>query len=173
VDSKQLAASLCRIEIACDSATFAELGTTILALGKSLRFRARGYSMHPLVRDGDLLTIEPVDVRSLQRGDLVFFRNPQGEVVVHRMVRRTGQGDSLSFEVKGDGLPAPDGLVPGKEIFGRVTSIERDGVRMDMRQPGMRLLGLGVALLDPVRIRSIPWLKPLILRAPLLSKYLV
>ena len=175
MDSVGSGASLRRKEIACDSAAFAELGASLLALNKSLRFRARGQSMHPLVRDGDLLTVEPVDVQSRRRGDLVFYRNPRGEAVVHRLVRRLGQGASASIETKGDGLPESDGLVPAPEIFGRVTAIERNGVRIGMRQPGIRLLGLGATLLGPSsssRIRAIPWLKALLQKAPVFARYL-
>jgi signal peptidase I len=168
-------ASCRKTSIACDSAAFAELSVAILAMGKALRFRARGHSMHPLVRDGDLLLIQPISAGAIRRGDLVFFRNPRGEMVVHRMLRRANRSDTSSFEVKGDGLAGPDGLVTAPQIFGRVSSIERDGVCIDLRQPGMRLLGFVLALMAPLgpnSIRSVPWLKALIQRAPLVSRYL-
>lgn len=173
VESSKPVARLSQADVACDSAAFAELSVAILSLGKSLRFRARGYSMHPLVRDGDLLLVRPVSARAVYRGDLVLCRNARGEMIVHRMVRRLGQGDSLRFELRGDRLAGPDEAVPAPEIFGRVSSVERDGVRIDIRQPAMRLLGFGIAVLGPERIRSIPGLRALVQRAPALSRYLM
>jgi signal peptidase I len=168
-------ASLTQKAIACDSAGFAELSVEILGSGKALRFRARGYSMHPLVRDGDVLLVQPAEPSALRRGDLVLFRNRKGEMVVHRMIRRVGRNGALRFEFKGDRLTGPDELVPVTQIFGQVSSLERDGTCIDVRKPGMRLLGLAVASLSPLGpqgIRSVAWLKALIQRAPLVSKYL-
>jgi hypothetical protein len=47
-------------ELSFGSDQFADLAKEILDKGRSLRFRARGLSMRPTIRDGDLLEIQPI-----------------------------------------------------------------------------------------------------------------
>ena len=47
--------------IDCATAAFAELSADLLKAGVGVRFRARGNSMAPLLRDGDALLVRWVD----------------------------------------------------------------------------------------------------------------
>jgi len=92
--------------------------------GASLRFQASGCSMFPFIKNGDVLTVSPLDSASLRRGDVVAFSRPEtGKLVVHRIV---GKRDGL-FLIKGDNAPEADGLVAKAGIAGLVTRVERNG----------------------------------------------
>ena len=68
-------------------AGFTELLTAVLARGSLFRFQARGFSMSPFIRDGDVLTLAPAPDR-LRIGDVVAFINPcNQQLSVHRLVR--------------------------------------------------------------------------------------
>lgn len=125
----------------CTSAAFAELSAEVLRDGKVLRFRGHGASMEPLVRDGDILWVEPVDARGVRCGDTVLFHDAQGRVVVHRVIGVDAGFTGRRFTLQGDAVLRPDGVIPQARIFGRLAAIERDGKRIEMDQPVMRVLG--------------------------------
>jgi signal peptidase I len=125
----------------CNSAAFADLSSEILQHGKSLRFKARGVSMRPLVRDGDTLLVRPVEAREIHAGDVVLCSSQTDCVVVHRVLRRLPEADGFTFLVQGDQAGQPDGWIMQSQVYGRVAAIERAGVPIDMYQPVMRLLG--------------------------------
>lgn len=127
--------------VACGSPAFAELSAEILRTGAGLRFRAHGFSMAPLVRDGDVLLVRPTDPSSVRIGDVVLCRSEQGRIVVHRVVSRLVGPDGHRFTVQGDAVSRPDEPIPGAQVYGRVVAIERDEAQIVMDRRGMRMLG--------------------------------
>lgn len=130
----------------CTSAGFAQLSAEILRDGKALRFQAHGASMVPLVRDGDVLLVQPIEPAALRMGDVILFGTEPGRVVVHRVIRCVARPEGRRFTVQGDAVARPDGTIPAAQVYGRVAVIERDGVEIDMGASAMRLLGRMAAL---------------------------
>ena len=96
----------------------------VLAKGASFRFKAKGFSMTPIIKDGDIITVSPCLSAGLRSGDIAAFAHPATDrLVVHRIVGIRGG----SFFVKGDNNGDFDGLIPGSHVLGRITRIERDG----------------------------------------------
>jgi hypothetical protein len=161
--------------IPCTSAAFAELSTALLRDGKAVRFRAHGTSMQPLVRDGDVLLVQPVDLHSVRAGDIVLCGREPGAVVVHRVLRRLPGRDGHDFLLQGDQVARPDGLIAAAQVYGRLVSIERDGMPIAMDRPVMRLLGGLVVLRSRFSVgrgRWYPLVTRLAKRLPVLSRYL-
>lgn len=99
-----------------------ELLLAMMEKGAALRTTARGYSMHPFIRDKDVLTISPLKNQLLSVGDVVAFTQPAtGRLVIHRIIGRARQG----LVIKGDNCFEPDGIVPDEKIIGRISRIER------------------------------------------------
>jgi hypothetical protein len=152
-------------ELPLSGSALLELMRAVLARGTSFRFCARGWSMAPFIRDGDVITVCPFRRARPGVGQVVAFTRPgEGNVVVHRVVARRGQNSYI----QGDGVPGhADGIIPADNLLGRVTRVERDGHDV--------WLGLGperyaIAWLSRTR-RLIPlgawlasWLKPLLRR---------
>ncbi len=114
-------------------ANLTELTRIIVERRASFRFKAKGYSMSPLIKDGDLLTISPLASSSIKLGRLVAFIHPEKEkLAIHRIVGKCGK----DYLIKGDRLYYADGLIPEENILGYVTRIERNG--------GKIFLGLGI-----------------------------
>jgi len=91
--------------------------------GASLRFLARGISMSPFIKDGDIITVAPAHQSPVSLGDIVAFIHPEnGKPVVHRIVEISGS----SFVIRGDNLQKADGLIPDSNILGIVTKVERN-----------------------------------------------
>ena len=118
----------------------------VLGKGASFRFKAKGFSMTPIIKDGDIITVSPCLPAGLLSGDIAAFTHPvTGRLVVHRII---GVRDG-SFFVKGDNNDDSDGLIPGSHVLGRITRNERNGRSVQ--------LGLGaerstIALLSRFRI---------------------
>ena len=107
--------------------TFLMVSREVLEQGKSVRFKANGWSMRPLIQNGDLLTARPIDGRSACIGDIVFYTTARDSVVVHRMIGRRRNSGRTIVLVKGDACcGSPDRIAP-ENILGRVISIERRG----------------------------------------------
>jgi signal peptidase I len=101
---------------------FIELLQATLAKGGPFTFRARGFSMHPLIRDGDVITVSPLGEDSPGLGDVVaFVRGEIKKLVVHRVIRIKDN----SYFIKGDGTAGVDSPVPKANILGLVTRVER------------------------------------------------
>ena len=112
-------------ELRLDDKAFASLSAEILRRGDSFQFRAHGLSMTPFIRDGDLLTIAPVDAAELEIGDVALYRTRRDRVVAHRVVGRTAEGGELLLETRGDARLASDGPVPAEGVLGRAVRVRR------------------------------------------------
>lgn len=106
---------------------FAEFSTDLLRQGVKIRFRARGRSMAPLIRDGDVLTVEPATSDGLRVGDVALHRIGGRQVVAHRVVGRHEEDGRPVLTTRGDAsFNAPDPVREG-DVLGRVVQVERDG----------------------------------------------
>lgn len=117
--------------------------TAVLDRDVPFRFTARGSSMFPFIRDGDVITLGPVrplhpaSGRVARVGDVVAFRHPETDrLAIHRVVgRRSG-----ALLVRGDNCAAPDGLVALEAVIGRVLRVEREGRIVALGRRPERLL---------------------------------
>ncbi len=105
-----------------------QLMQDVLARGKLFRFRARGMSMTPLIRDGDIITIDSLMSMPIRTGQIIAFLCPvSAKLVVHRVVARSSSG----LIMQGDSMHGHnDGLVPFENLLARVIRIERSGKRI-------------------------------------------
>jgi signal peptidase I len=99
-----------------------DLAVHVLRKGYPLRIKARGASMFPLVRDGDVVTVTPAVRTQVRVGDVICYERLPGRLVVHRVIARAH--DRLL--AKGDALAGVDS-VHAAQLLGKVTVIERFG----------------------------------------------
>lgn len=104
----------------------------LLSRGHSVRFQARGDSMHPIIRDDDHVQVEPHDPAAIEPGDIVLTMSDRG-LTLHRVVHLDGD----TIVTRGDNATAPDPALETSRILGRVAYVERDGVqqRLDRLSP--------------------------------------
>jgi signal peptidase I len=118
-----------REELALSRQGLEELLRSVLARGMCCRFRVKGFSMSPFIRDGDVVTVSPLGSSALGLGDVVVFVSVRGGgPVIHRVV---GKVDG-SYLLKGDNLPDSDGTVPLANILGYIKAVERNGRRISI-----------------------------------------
>jgi hypothetical protein len=139
--------------LSLDRAGFAALATEILRGGDTLRFRARGGSMWPAIRDGDCAEVRAAGAVSIRRGDVVLVRTGSGRLLVHR-VRWIGRaGDEVILRTQGDALPGADPPVRAAQVLGRVVAVERGNKRLRLDRAPLRLAGLAWIRLATLRRR--------------------
>ena len=148
-------------ELPLSGTALLELMQAVLAKGVPFRFRARGWSMTPFIRDGDIITITPIQDQRLVLGDIVAFTRPaENRLVVHRIVNRHGS----DFMIQGDCAPDhPDGVIPVSNLLGRVVRIERDGHRVWLGIGPEKIIIAWLSrkrILDPLRQIISSLLKP-------------
>ncbi len=86
-----------------------------------------GPSMNPILREPDLLELQPYKDRPVKCGDVICFRAPEnGRPIVHRVIRV----DSKSIRTRGDNNTRSDPyhLQPG-DIIGQVVWAQKDSRR--------------------------------------------
>lgn len=125
----------------CPLEEFSRLSTELLRLGTSIRFQARGGSMAPLVREGDVLFVEALHGRSGRFGEVVMCALPGGRMVVHRVVGRRKRPGGIAWLIKGDVATATEDWLSGDQILGRVTLLEREGRQVPLSRASMVFLG--------------------------------
>jgi SOS-response transcriptional repressor LexA len=116
----------------------AEVISDLLARGHSVRFRATGHSMHPIIRSGEYLLVEPP--KTIRRGDVVLTLADRG-LTAHRVIDLSNG----IVTTRGDNAPEDDLPVDVSRVLGVVTHAEErpvtkaSGVLLSLRRLGRRL----------------------------------
>ena len=96
----------------------------IIRQGRSVQIQASGYSMFPFLRKGDLLTVDPVLMEKIRRGDIVVFE--MGEKwIAHRVIKLRTSAENLEFLLRGDTCIAFDPVVYNGNYIGVITVFSR------------------------------------------------
>ena len=126
-------------DIQLNQVEFESLAAEILSAGQVLRFRAKGSSMSPFIRNGDIIEVLPGSGSSIRRGDVVLCRKLSGKLFAHRVIRTYQTGDSRKLIVQGDALSHPDGEIDSGQVLGRVITVEHNCKKLSVDTYGQRL----------------------------------
>ncbi len=92
-----------------------------------LRLRASGRSMHPAIRDGDVLHVSAVSPSQIGMGDVAVYISPSGSIVAHRALWFASSMDRRYLVSRADSLSAPLEFVPEEHVIARVNCLLRSG----------------------------------------------
>jgi len=135
---------------------FIDMSTELLSQGKKVRFRAPGLSMNPAIKEGETITVAPVALFNIKRGDILLYLAGK-KVIAHRVVSiEKEKSDStacssahsktlnpqLTFILCGDASPICDSPVEAKQVLGKVVSVERHGRNIDLYSRSARMFRL-------------------------------
>ena len=129
----------------------ADLAGPFLQRGNTLRLRARGGSMLPFLRDGDLLEVHPVAPVEVRVGDVICYEPSPGALCLHRVVARDGRG----FVTRGDALTQVE-VVPAASVLGRVSAVERHGRAWRLDTWSARWRARAIVVASPALARVLP-----------------
>ncbi len=130
-------------------AGFLELSKDIFEKGKSVRFQAKGWSMRPLIQDGDFIVVSPVENSSIKTGDVVFYSTTGNKVIVHRLIRKYKQKGRMTVLIKGDASFSSPEKIDIQNVLGKVIPIERNGRKKRLDRKLYQIIGLFFAVISP------------------------
>ncbi len=137
-------------ELSLEGNQLADIAREVLARGGLFHFRARGSSMCPFLRGGDVLTVEPADHAALCRGDVVLYGEPGGRTCAHRVVDSVQCGERKRLLVRGDAHRGKTQLVSAEEVLGRVAVKGREKERVHLNSHRQRSLALWWSRCSPL-----------------------
>ena len=109
----------------------------LLAEGKVIRIKIRGYSMYPvLLPERDEVFIKQTELSELRRGDVLLYRREQGILVLHRLWKRKGN----QFFMVGDNQSEIEGPLEGWQIKGKMIAMIRKGGYIPVEKSVYRIL---------------------------------
>ena len=123
------------------SRLFEAITRELLRSGNGIRFQARGASMSPAIRDGEIVHVKSVAPAELRKGEIVLVKGEMG-FRLHRLVVADAEQDV--FITRGDCGQQNDPAVSREEIVGVAVAKE---VRVGRRMVRAKLNGLGGRLL--------------------------
>ena len=104
-----------------------DLVRAVLEKKVPFRIRAKGFSMSPVIKDGDVIVITPLMDDQPGCGEVVAFLNvPNGTVAVHRVIKRSAG----HYLIRGDNTRGPAETVTKERLLGRVKTVERNGKKV-------------------------------------------
>lgn len=102
----------------------------ILNKNGSLKFKAMGASMFPLIFSGDIITVTKVDSNGITIGDIILFEN-QGSLFVHRLIKASKKENGKHLITKGDSMHSFDNPIRPSQVLGKVKKIKRWGITIN------------------------------------------
>ena len=144
--------------LACAAVVCVGLAYAVAALLGYRMLPVLSGSMEPELHVGSLVLVDPIAPTDAREGDVVTFRNPQGDfLTTHRIADVRTTRDGLEFRTQGDAVGVPDPWVlrapGGRGTFGLV--------KLDLPLAGYVLVNLQ----KPVTIVIVIWLAVLVASA--------
>ncbi len=161
--------------LTCDSKEFGVLASELLKAGYTIRFRAKGTSMHPMIRDGDVVFVAPLKAEQIHKGDVVFFIVGDERALLHRVVNIGNNSADQKYLIQGDGNSHPDGYISGANILGVMTTLERGEMLIPAEGFIYKNLGKFASLysrVNPKKVKFYGKLFQVLRRLPFVRKYL-
>ncbi len=113
------------------------------AEGKQHWIPVSGESMLPLLQPGDQVLVAH-GYTGVQPGDIIVIWQA-GRLLIHRIIRISGNGKHRTFFTKGDNALLFDSPVRAEEIIGQAIAIKRQGQQISLRTNTWRVLGWLIA----------------------------
>lgn len=109
--------------------------------------------MTPLIRHGDIITVQPVDILDLRLGDVILYQTAMDKLVAHRIIDIGVEDGQIQFLARGDAILGSGEKVPSDKVLGQVIWIERGSRVIQLDTHGWRRLGILWGKLAPVTLR--------------------
>ncbi|MDP3786634.1 MAG: signal peptidase I [Candidatus Omnitrophota bacterium] len=97
----------------------------------AMKLYARGNSMGPLIKEGDIVVIRPSTFKEIRIGDIAVF-GVKGKLCAHRLIMKRAKGDRYIFVTKSDKTFMADAPFGHKNLFGRVSRIQKGTLTLNL-----------------------------------------
>ena len=114
----------------------------------TLTYTNVGVSMMPLLRQGkDMFTVRRKGPERCEKGDVVLYRRPPDQYVLHRVV----EVRPTSYVILGDNCVYKDYGITDEDIIGVLTGYVRGGRAHSIHEPGYRIYTSLIMVTMPLR----------------------
>ncbi len=162
-----MATSLLQHNMHTFASTTDEIIGSSLESGATILFTIPTRSMLPTLAPGDRLLVRGIRAGEAHVGDILLIRSDL-YWLAHRLIERRQINGNWSFVTQGDYGVEPDRIWSSEQIRGKITLVERRGLRHGLESRRARWLGTLIAYLLRWRSKIAPvsgmW-KPIALRA--------
>ena len=83
--------------------------------------------MFPSLEPGDTVTVEPLEGRPPEAGEVVVIQSASGRPAIHRVVARQRRRGRWLLVTMGDAMGHTDAVIDESHIVARAVSVERGG----------------------------------------------
>ena len=104
------------------------LARAVVSRGGLLRCRVHGYSMRPVIADGDEVVLGPLLAGEPQTGEVILVGTSRGPKL-HRVIERGHDADGTWLRVRGDTQVGAGETVRLDAVYARVVSVHRPLVK--------------------------------------------
>ncbi|MCS6804925.1 MAG: S24 family peptidase [Acidobacteriota bacterium] len=116
-----------RKELSLESSDLLDLARCELMQSRSIQLKISGSAMRPMLDDGDIVVIDPIDPATVRVQDIVLVATASGTALIHRVVAIQEIEGALHALTRGDGSCHHDTPVPLNKVLGRVVAMQRKG----------------------------------------------
>jgi len=133
-----------------NSGEFEALTRDLLAEGKIVRFRAKGFSMRPFIHNGDLLEVQPIGDYQVKIGDIILFKSLNNGLLAHRIIKIKAVNDETMYLPQGDSNRHPDLLISSAQFLGIIVACKRDQKDFDFTTRAQQVIARLWVLFSPL-----------------------
>lgn len=112
--------------------------------GSTLMVRAFGVSMHPFIRNGEIIAVRATALDQLSPGDVIFFHH-KNRLYAHRLIKWRPAANTveegLQLVTKGDSLKYADEPIAPSQIIGKVVAVCRGDEIVSLDSRRLKLTG--------------------------------
>ena len=119
----------------------------LIESGNEICIPVKGSSMTPFLKNEKDYVYAKKPVLPLKKGDIAFFENNLGRVIMHRICKITESG----YYFCGDAMNTPEGPVSEAQIFAVVTKVNRNGKEIAKNSPVAMFFKLRANLKNQLR----------------------
>ena len=103
-----------------------ELTDDLLNSNQQVRLKVSGYSMFPLLREGDEIIVSKCNIKEITPGDVVVFKR-NSKWIAHRLLKIVTDNNSTTLITKGDSCKLNDQPFNENSLCGKVIYFYRKG----------------------------------------------
>ena len=107
-----------------DTAEYMGMLRELIGQGHRVSVRVAGNSMSPFLKHGRDTVFFAAPDSEIKKGDIVFYTRPNGQYIMHRVLRRMPDGN---YAIIGDGQQQVEAPIAPEQIFAVVTQVCRKG----------------------------------------------
>lgn len=144
-------------ELRLDRAQFLALAGDVLNQQGCFEFRAGGSSMHPTIRNGDVVLVQRMSVGRVVPGVIILYRDIHGRAVLHRVIDLYKERTAPIFLVCGDAHSYVE-QVTSEQILGVAVAIRRGSIERSLKAGSHWSATLKVVRARSQIVRDTRWL---------------